>query len=413
MPRTESPGKLSAMLTCPVASVSLRWPTLAGCAALALLLSVACDPYDPRATEPPVRLHTISGTITPTYAGVQATVALSGPVNASQAFDDNGAFQFADLPDGTYTVTPVATDRVFEPSSDTVILAGADAPPLLFGISGDWRQAGPAPTVDSPDYLGILGDGLVDVVAVGTAGAIAGWDGLGVYTRTEGTETCRGIWFQAPGDRWKACDGGTVLFRDGSGTSNRAIASGTTVTLRGVCRTLTDTWVVGDAGTILRGDSSGLAPVASGTTADLHAVVCSGAEVFAAGAGGTILHWDGSALTAEESGTTATLRALLAEPSVAYAVGDGGTILRRSGGSWARESSGTTADLAGVARGVRTAAGSGPIVVGAGGTILRVGRGGGWVAEDSHTTRNLRAVWGSFAVGDGGTVLQRRVFGTP
>ena len=71
---------------------------------------------------------TISGTITPSSGGANATVSLSGPANATTTSDGSGNYAFAGLADGTYTVTPSNSGYSFSPSMQTVPLVGATNP---------------------------------------------------------------------------------------------------------------------------------------------------------------------------------------------------------------------------------------------------------------------------------------------
>jgi hypothetical protein len=71
--------------------------------------------------------HSISGTITPSGSGSGTTVALSGSsFNATTVADSTGAYSFAGLADGTYTLTPSKTSYGFTPASQMVTLSGAD-----------------------------------------------------------------------------------------------------------------------------------------------------------------------------------------------------------------------------------------------------------------------------------------------
>lgn len=78
--------------------------------------------------------HKISGRVTgDVLAGV--TVALTGAAEASATTDATGHFEFADLLDGSYTVTPALGGAGFSPASQAVTVAGADVTTLLFTAS--------------------------------------------------------------------------------------------------------------------------------------------------------------------------------------------------------------------------------------------------------------------------------------
>ncbi|MGE5760355.1 MAG: hypothetical protein ACM37V_08380 [Gemmatimonadota bacterium] len=96
----------------------------------------------------------------------------------------------------------------------------------------------------------------------------------------------------------------------------------------------TDTWLVGDRGTILHsvsGVSGTWSVQPSGTTEDLFGITADSAtRAFAVGSGGTILHWDGATWRAMVSPTFENLRAIAHGYSASvdyWVVGDCGTIL--------------------------------------------------------------------------------------
>jgi hypothetical protein len=68
----------------------------------------------------------ISGTISPAAGGSGATVALSGAATASTIADASGNYSFAQLSNGSYTVTPAKTGFTFSPSFQSVTVSGAN-----------------------------------------------------------------------------------------------------------------------------------------------------------------------------------------------------------------------------------------------------------------------------------------------
>src|SRR5260370_34792304 len=74
----------------------------------------------------------ISGTITGT-TGV--TVALSGAATATTTTDASGAYSFAGLQNGTYTVTPTKTGFNFTPANQTVPVNGANVTGVTFAAT--------------------------------------------------------------------------------------------------------------------------------------------------------------------------------------------------------------------------------------------------------------------------------------
>jgi hypothetical protein len=70
--------------------------------------------------------HALSGTVSGSVqAGV--TVSLGGAATATTTTNASGQYSFADLADGTYTVTPSLAGHTFAPPSIAVTLAGTDA----------------------------------------------------------------------------------------------------------------------------------------------------------------------------------------------------------------------------------------------------------------------------------------------
>ncbi len=83
-----------------------------------------------------------TGTITPSAAGNQAVVTLSGPASGSATADSTGTYTFTNLANGTYAATPTKPGYVFTPSSQSFSVSGANvsitniAASPTFSISG-------------------------------------------------------------------------------------------------------------------------------------------------------------------------------------------------------------------------------------------------------------------------------------
>lgn len=180
--------------------------------------------------------------------------------------------------------------------------------------------------------------------------------------------------------------------------------SGTSAALH-AAESITTALVVGDAGTILRGDLVGKnwTPVASGTTADLFAVAQRGnGEWLVVGAGGLVLKSidDGATWTPRASGTTAALYALDdVNSALRYlVVGEGGTVLETTdfGETWCRHDVPTDGTL----RAVTAPLSDEWFVAGDGGLMLRSTTQGGNTclpvsseAEAVSPSYTLSAVW--------------------
>jgi hypothetical protein len=82
-----------------------------------------------------VSTYTISGNISPSAGGSGATVALSGAATGTTSGDASGNFSFAQLSNGSYTVTPSKNGYIFTPPSQTVSVSGADVGSVDFTAS--------------------------------------------------------------------------------------------------------------------------------------------------------------------------------------------------------------------------------------------------------------------------------------
>lgn len=76
--------------------------------------------------------HTISGTVT---GASNVGVSLTGAQSATTTTDESGNFSFGGLADGSYAVTPTKASYTCSPSSQAVILKGADVQGLQFAAA--------------------------------------------------------------------------------------------------------------------------------------------------------------------------------------------------------------------------------------------------------------------------------------
>jgi hypothetical protein len=83
---------------------------------------------------------TISGTLSPTAGGSGATVTLTGTSGATTIANSAGAYSFAGLAKGTYSVTPSHTGYTFSPASQSTTITSANITGLNFTAT-----ASPAP----------------------------------------------------------------------------------------------------------------------------------------------------------------------------------------------------------------------------------------------------------------------------
>ena len=164
---------------------------------------------------------------------------------------------------------------------------------------------------------------------------------------------------------------------------------------------ISDAFLVGESGMVLRYDGATWTPQSSGTSATLRAVWgVSKSQVFAVGGNGTVVHYDGLAWAPQASGTTRELKSISGTSGTdVFAVGTGGTILHYDGSGWSTQSSGTSQDL----NAVWALSASDVFAVGNGSTILHYD-GSQWTPQTVTTTIDFSGVWGIsstnvFAVG--------------
>ncbi|HET8542086.1 MAG TPA: carboxypeptidase regulatory-like domain-containing protein [Anaeromyxobacter sp.] len=121
--------------------------------------------------------YTISGTITgPVVAGVSIALAGGGVVKPAAVSTDTGAYAFAGIPNGTYTLTPTFGAVAFQPPSAVVAVSDASALQDFTSLSG---AVGIAGTVR--DAMGVPLAGMT-VRLSGASAAIETTDAAGAYT---------------------------------------------------------------------------------------------------------------------------------------------------------------------------------------------------------------------------------------
>jgi hypothetical protein len=215
--------------------------------------------------------------------------------------------------------------------------------------------------------------------------------------------------------------------------------------------TASELWLAGQAGTLLRRDSTGITFDVSGPRRTFGTLwMQSSDDLWLAGEAGTVMHWDGHNLTTKPVGTLDRISgAWAASASDVWLVGDFGTVLRGDGTTFRPIPSGTTLEL----RSIWGSSSSDVYAVGQGGTLLHwdgtrfssieAGQGGfsrplllthvwgrsasdvwitgeqgillhfdgqNWRRSFTRTGETLRAIWSSsatdiWAVGDRGLVI--------
>jgi hypothetical protein len=115
----------------------------------------------------------ISGAVSPASLGANVTVSLSGTSSATTTTDASGNFSFANLVNGSYTVTPSKTGVTFSPSSQNITVSGANVTGVNFTIP-TWTISGTlSPASNSSGAT---------VALTGTSSASTTADSSGNYT---------------------------------------------------------------------------------------------------------------------------------------------------------------------------------------------------------------------------------------
>jgi hypothetical protein len=77
--------------------------------------------------------YNIAGSVSPGGSGTLLT--LSGAASATVTADSSGNYIFANLPDGSYTVTPSKAGYTFSPTSQSVTISGNNVSGMNFTAS--------------------------------------------------------------------------------------------------------------------------------------------------------------------------------------------------------------------------------------------------------------------------------------
>jgi parallel beta-helix repeat protein len=119
----------------------------------------------------------ISGSIGPAPSGSGATVTLDGPIRSTTTADSSGNYSFANLANGSYTVTASKSGVTFNPTSVQVTVNGAEVTGVNFTVSGGSQNTFGISGTVSP-----AGNGSGATVTLGgAAAATTTTNGFGVY----------------------------------------------------------------------------------------------------------------------------------------------------------------------------------------------------------------------------------------
>ncbi|HEU0298951.1 MAG TPA: Ig-like domain-containing protein [Longimicrobium sp.] len=293
--------------------------------------------------------------------------------------------------EGTAAIT--ATSGTLSGSAELVVDQGIHRWHLMNAPAdqGNWAVWGTSATdVYAANWLGVVHyDGTqwskVDTVWWHGALDIYGTSGSNLYTVGPG-----GRIMHYDGQVWsqERYDGGTVFAQPLNDWTNIL----PNIYLWGVWAAAPDDWfVVGDGGTILRGEQGSWQVMSSGTTENLRRVWGSSAtDVYAVGENGTVLHFDGTAWSAVSVPVSVNLFGVWGTgPGDVWVTGDAGKLLHFDGGAWTATQMPTAYNL----YGVWGTSASNVYVGGQGGVIYRW-NGTSWIFEDSTTNAQIYDFWG-------------------
>ena len=269
------------------------------------------------------------------------------------------------------------------------------------------------------NLLGVWGTSPSDVVAVGAAGAMLRYDGQAWVADPAGKDLDLTAIHGAKDILVAVARRGTLLVRK-EGVWSR-VETGTSSNLNGVWTDGDQIFASGAAGTMIRCDAKGCAPMATGAKMDLWEIWGLGPnEVYVNGDKANLLRWDGT-----------SWKMMLGPKDGFSTIGPDGqgsmmgvtfdTTYHVEQGSWVRLGAATGYGAAGPYRSIGEI-GEGQVVgaYGGGGAPIGVRRWDGkkWVDEpvpDGEYALGagiLRSVWGTggevFIVGDGGAILHKK-----
>ncbi len=246
-----------------------------------------------------------------------------------------------------------------------------------------------------------------EVFATGYNGRALHWDGKHWQDQPTGVSNdFNGVWGSAPDDVYTVGDRGVIFHFDGrcwkrqeSPTDNLFFAvwgSGPK-----------DVWAVGGRSNVAHYDGTRWQSVNVGVNAHFVGVWGTGPDDrYIVGNDGMVLHGQGDRWTREEVGTRQLLRWVWGSgPDDVWVAGDGGEIRRFDGSRWQRVSYDTDLAIRGAVE-IATGGEIGHVLVGDDGLLLQGGKDG-FIPVRRGTFAELLAVDGDWAVGEGGTVLNR------
>ncbi|MFH1531001.1 MAG: hypothetical protein ABIK09_09750 [Pseudomonadota bacterium] len=241
------------------------------------------------------------------------------------------------------------------------VFVGTSTGSLLRNVGGAWTSA--QVFGGGVKVSGLHGTGMFHVVAAGSGGSIAVFDGESWAPKLSNdpqTRDLHGVWAYDTDNIWLAGAGGVVIHYNGK-KWNLADVKGPYykekdwedlwghVTPGGAA----ELWSCGDDGAMLLHSAEEWADASSWPQSDIHDLVGhGGGDALAVGDAGFMARWDGDAWTTLESGTDRDLfGAAVAADGAILVAGEDGTLLRVEGAAVTPVETGLSGDLRSVCEG--------------------------------------------------------------
>jgi hypothetical protein len=273
---------------------------------------------------------------------------------------------------GVWTVQSTPTSASLQDvwgTSDTDVFAVGGSGAVLHYNGTSWSNMPKPSSANSVWFYGVRGTSSTNVTAVGhtgTLGYIMYYNGSDWIRQTiDPSPGLNEVWFHSSGNRYLVGNNGLIAdvdYMDSGTTENLYIIWGTS---------LTNIYVGGNAGTLLRYNGSAWSPMTSGTSYRIYDIWgTSASNVYAVGYR-THLKYDGSSWVPDLPLQYEDLRGVWgASANDVFVAGTSGVIFHYDGANWNSMDSGTSESLYG---GVWGTSGSSVWAVGNGGTILHFG----------------------------------------
>ena len=239
--------------------------------------------------------------------------------NAYVADDDSMAAVWGSGPANVFTVGPLGDIAHF---------------------TGTWSSAVVNPTSGTTGYRGIFGISSNNITAVGNGGLVAHWNGSAwsFQTRT-GTGNLRAVWGGVTTQNYYAvADDGTAYINPaGAGWRSLGFSPANSKGLTSVFGTApTNIWAGGNSGVVYRlssGTTFNLPAATTGALTNFHGTwVTSPTDSYLVGDGGSVLHFDGSNWLPLAVPVTSAFRAIFGTAAQnVYVAGDNGVVLQGIG----------------------------------------------------------------------------------